>query len=90
MDETREEGREEGRQEGREEGRQEGREEGRTEGRAIGEQNAKILDIIKVMEKLKYTVDQAMDFLDIPYDQRATYSGMVMSRSYGEGSDVLG
>ena len=90
IDEEREEAREEGRQEGREEGRQEGREEGRTEGRAIGEQNAKILDIIKVMEKLKYTVDQAMDFLDIPYDQRATYSGMVMSRSYGEGSDVLG
>ena len=42
-----------------------------------GEQNAKVIDIKKVMEKLKYTVEQAMDFLDIPSDQRSMYAGMV-------------
>ena len=31
----------------------------------------------EIMEKLKYTLDQAMDLLSIPSDQRALYSGLV-------------
>ena len=47
------------------------------EAEARGEQNAIILSIKKVMEKLKYTVEQAMDFLDIPSDQRSMYASLV-------------
>ena len=42
-----------------------------------GEQHALIQSIRNVMEKLKYTVDQAMDLLDIPLDQRSMYAGLV-------------
>ena len=45
--------------------------------RSAAEQNAKVLDIKNVMEKLKYTVEQAMDLLDVPSDQRSMYAGMV-------------
>ena len=48
-----------------------------TKERNEGEQNAKVLDIKNVMEKLKYTVEQAMDLLDVPSDQRSMYAGMV-------------
>ena len=41
------------------------------------EQETKLFDIKNIMTKLKYTVDQAMDLLDIPSDQRAMYAGLV-------------
>ena len=66
-----------GRAEGREEGWNAGLNAGRNEGIGIGEQNVKLLDLKKVMKKLKYSVEQAMDFLDIPSDQRPLYAGLV-------------
>ena len=42
-----------------------------------GEQNAKVLDLQNLMETLKLTLDQAMDALKIPADQRSMYAGMV-------------
>ena len=33
--------------------------------------------IKEIMDKLKYSVDQAMDLLDIPAGQRDTYAGLV-------------
>ena len=42
-----------------------------------GEQNAMVQAIKNVMDKLKYTVEQAMDLLDVPSDQRSMYAGLV-------------
>ncbi len=36
--------------------------------------------IKEIMDKLKYTVDQAMDLLSIPQSQRSTYAGLVGKR----------
>ena len=40
----------------------------------------KIEAIISIMEKLKYTAEQAMDLLNIPQAERATYVGLVEKR----------
>ncbi len=40
-------------------------------------EKTRIDDIRTVMHKLKFTVNQAMDFLEIPQDQRATLSKLV-------------
>lgn len=40
----------------------------------------KIEAIISIMEKLKYTADQAMDLLNIPQAERAIYVGLVEKR----------
>ena len=47
------------------------------ENQEIGEQNAKVIDIKNLMETLKLTLEQAMDALKIPTDQRSMYAGMV-------------
>ena len=54
--------------------------ENKEQGREEGEQNAMVQAIKKVMEKLRYTVEQAMDFLDIPLDQRSMYAEMVNTK----------
>ena len=53
------------------------KEEGREEGRQEGRQDTLTDSIKNVMEKLKYTAEQAMDLLNIPSDQRAMYKGLV-------------
>ena len=42
-----------------------------------GEQNAKVIDIKNLMANMKWTIEQAMDALSIPSDQRSMYAGMV-------------
>ena len=49
-------------------------------GEKRGEQNTKVLDIKNLMETLKLTLEQAMDALKIPSDQRVTLAGMVNSK----------
>ena len=43
-------------------------------------QNEKLLDIKNIMDKLKYTAEQAMDLLDVPSDQRSLYAGIVQGK----------
>ena len=42
-----------------------------------GEQQTKVLDITNLMKNLQLTLEQAMDALSIPTDQRSMYAGMV-------------
>jgi hypothetical protein len=65
MEKEREEGRKEGLLVGRQEGLQEGLSEGIDQGR--------IESIKTVMQKLGYTIQQAMDFLDIPAAEQHKY-----------------
>ena len=69
FDEKKQEGRKEGLQEGRQEGLQEGRQEGLQE----GVDQTRVDAIHNLMKKLKYTAKQAMDFLEIPDDDRSKY-----------------
>ena len=41
------------------------------------EQKTKVLDIKNLMKNLQMTVEQAMDALSIPSEQRSTYAGMI-------------
>ena len=41
------------------------------------EQNTKVIDIKNLMNNMKWTIEQAMDALSIPSDERAMYAGMV-------------
>ena len=43
-------------------------------------QQTKILDIQNLMDSMKWTIEQAMDALKIPSDQRSTYVGMVQGK----------
>ena len=42
-----------------------------------GEQNAIVQTIRNLMESMKWTIDQAMDAMKVPSDQRSMYAGMV-------------
>lgn len=64
---------EEGRQEGRQEGRKEGQEEGRKEGAKL----VNISTLKKLIENMKMTVDQAMNFLSIAEDEKEMYREML-------------
>ena len=44
------------------------------------EQETTVNHLKDIMTKLKYTVDQAMDLLNIPSDQRATYTNLVNAK----------
>ena len=50
------------------------------EAAAEQEQQTKALDIRCLMETLKLTLEQAMDALKIPSDERAMYAGMVNAK----------
>ena len=63
--------------EGRAEGKREGKQEGRKEGRKEGIDKACVESIRTVMKKLDYTVSQAMEFLEIPADDRKRYMSMI-------------
>ncbi len=71
MEMFREEGREEGHEQGREEGLEQGREEGREEGLKQGHTEAVRENLQSLMQTLNLTIEQAMDALQIPTDQRA-------------------
>ena len=47
------------------------------EGREKGREDATVVHIKEIMEKLKYTVEQAMDLLSIPPDQHSLYKGLL-------------
>jgi len=51
-------------------GRAEGRAEGEARGRAAGKIEERIASIKRIMKKLSMGQDEAMDFLDIPIDER--------------------
>lgn len=57
--------------------KEEGREEGREEGKEEGVESATVAHIKDIMEKLKYTIEQAMDLLSVPAEQRPMYEGMI-------------
>ena len=70
-----EKGRREGRQEGIKEGRQEGIKEGRQEGRKEGVKEALMASIRNLTETMGWSVQQAMDALKIPAEERSWYAG---------------
>ena len=53
------------------------KQEGREEGREEGVESATVAHIKEIMTKLKYTIEQAMDLLSIPSEQRPMYRGMI-------------
>ena len=40
----------------------------------------KVVDIKKIMSKMKFTLEQAMDLLDIPHEERAVYAKLVQEK----------
>ena len=56
------------------------KEEGREEGREEGIESATVAHIRDIMETLKYSIEQAMDLLKIPSEQRTMYKGMIGSK----------
>lgn len=61
------------RQEAKEEGRSEGRAEGRAEGKAEGIKQGIADSLENLMENLHLTMEQAMDALGIPKEERKFY-----------------
>lgn len=59
-------------EEGRKEGLEEGRKEGLTEGLKEGTTKTMTSNVKKIMEKLGMSVEQAMDILEIPEEERKT------------------
>ncbi len=53
------------------------KEEGMEEGMEKGREDATVVHIKEIMEKLKYTVEQAMDLLSIPPEQHSLYKGLL-------------
>ena len=53
------------------------KEEAREAGRAEGLMDGIKSDILKLMQKLKMSVYQAMDFLDIPASEQPKYAAMI-------------
>lgn len=47
------------------------------DGAKKAEEQTTVSHIKEIMDKLKYTVDQAMDLLNIPMGQRDTYAGLI-------------
>ena len=65
--------RQEAREEGRSEGRAEGRAEGKAEGKAEGIKQGIADSLENLMENLHLTMEQAMDALGIPKEERKLY-----------------
>ena len=49
-------------------------------GREEGEQNAIVQSIKNLMKNLQVTLEQAMDALSIPSEERSMYAGMVNAK----------
>lgn len=62
----------------REEGKEIGREEGRKEGRKEGESKSYISSLKSLMSKLKVTIDEAMEIIDVPMDKREIYKMKIL------------
>lgn len=63
------------------EGRAEGRVEGHAEGLVEGEEKATLKAICNVMDKLKMTAEQAMEFLNVNKDDYAKYEELLKQTS---------
>ena len=59
--------------EGKLEGLREGEAIGEARGKAIGETYGMMKSIKKLMSKNGYTLEEALDFLDIPNEERSLY-----------------
>ena len=68
------------RNEGHEEGFEEGIEKGREEGREEGRQLTLIANIKNLMNRVKFTIQQAMDALDIPEAERPQYAASIAAQ----------
>ena len=64
-------------EEGRAEGREEGRAEGMEKGIVTGMDRANLANIQKIMEKMKFTAQEAMDFLDFSGKEQEKYTLML-------------
>ena len=64
---------EHGREQGREQGRNEGIALGRDEGVALGTSNATFKNILSTMNKLHYSLKEAMEFLDVEESEYSIY-----------------
>ena len=62
---------------GMQQGMQQGMQRGMQQGVQQGEQNALVQAITNLMGNMKWTIEQAMDALGIPSDQRTMYAGLV-------------
>ena len=69
----------EGLREGESIGKQAGLAEGKILGRQQGVFEERINSIKKLMRKNGYTLEEALDFLDIPKEERSTYIGIFTS-----------
>ncbi len=81
LDDIYEEGREAGIAEGLAKGKSEGKLEGITEGLAKGKiegkAEASLANLRRLITKLNMTVDEAMELLEIPKDERAHYAALL-------------
>ena len=63
--------------EGKELGIEMGREEGRAEGRAQGCAESHAKDIERLIKNTGWSIEKAMDILEIPEDERSLYIEMI-------------
>ena len=77
MEELKQEAIAEGKELGIEMGRKEGREEGRAEGRAQGCAESHAKDIERLIKNTGWSIEKAMDILEIPVDERSLYIEMI-------------
>ena len=61
------------------EGREEGRKEGIREGRKEGREEGIIVSLKNVMKKLKLSLDEAMEWMEIPINKRAIYKAKLLA-----------
>lgn len=54
--------------------------QGRIEGRTEGQIEERVETISKVMKKLNFTLDQALQFLEIPESQYDLYRGLLKDK----------
>ena len=55
------------------------KEDGRIEGEIIGERNALVKSMKKIMSRFNYTIDEAMDFLEVPQTQREEIQALLVN-----------
>lgn len=64
---------------GMERGLERGLERGREQGMARGIENERLAQLKKLMDKLHFSLDEALDFVDIPAADRARYTALLKS-----------
>ena len=68
---------EEGHARGKLEGKLEGKIEGKVEGKIEGKIETSLANLRRLITKLNMTVDEAMELLEIPQDERAHYATLL-------------